>query len=143
MIVKVLIDTNIFIDVFAAHPAFVKSSKAVLDLCEQNLADGFASASAITDMFYLIRKLLHDSEKAYEALGHILNIVKVLPVTNEDVLTAYAAHAPDFEDCLQATCAKANHCSAIVTRDKKGFQQFGIRLLSPEEFVELFKQDDQ
>lgn len=142
MSAKVLIDTNIFIDVFSLNPNFLKDSKAVLELCEHNRVEGFTTASAVTDIFYLIRKLLHDNEKAYQALGHILNIVKVLPVTNEDVLKAYAEHASDFEDCLQATCAKANHCFAIVTRDEKGFKDFGITLLSPSELVNRFAKND-
>jgi predicted nucleic acid-binding protein len=45
-------------------------------------------------------------------------------------------HASDFEDCLLATCAKSNKCSAIVTRNKKDFLEFGITLLSPEELLE-------
>ncbi|MBR3354270.1 MAG: PIN domain-containing protein [Oscillospiraceae bacterium] len=139
MTAKVFVDNNIFIDVFTANPDFLSDSKAVLKLCEQNVIEGYTTASAITDIFYLIRKLLHDRERAYQALGHILNIVKVLPVTNEDVLNAYAEHAPDFVDCLQATCAKANHCSAIVTRDEKGFKNFGITLLSPSAVVDQYK----
>lgn len=138
MAAKLFIDTNIFIDVFTANPEFVQESKAVLRLCEKNQIEGFTTASAITDIFYLIRKLLHDKERAYQALGHILNIVKVLPVTNEDVLKAYAVHASDFEDCLQATCAKANQCAAIVTRDTKGFNDFGIALFSPVDLIKQF-----
>ena len=136
---KVFIDSNIFIDVFSARKDFLEESRQVLALCEENKIEGFTTASAITDIFYLIRKLLQDKEKAYQALGHILNIVKVLPVTNEDVLTAYAMHAPDFEDCLQAVCARRNHCNAIVTRDEKGFKDFGISLLSPSELLSRIK----
>ena len=142
MTAKMFIDTNIFIDVFTANPEFVNESKAVLKLCENNIIEGCTTASAITDIFYLIRKLLRDKEKAYQALGHILNIVKVLPVTNEDVLKAYSEHASDFEDCLQATCAKTNHCTAIVTRDVKGFKDFGITLHSPASLVEQYKQNN-
>ena len=47
------------------------------------------------------------TEAAYRALGAILDIVKVLTVTNDDVLNAYITRAPDFEDCLLATCAKS------------------------------------
>lgn len=62
----------------------------------------------------------------------------VLTVTNEDVLSAYAQRAADFEDCLLATCAKSNRCDAIVTRNKKDFLSFGITLLLPEELLALF-----
>ena len=45
----------------------------------------------------------------------------MLTVTNEDVLPAYLQRVSDFEDCLLATCTKANQCDAIVTRNKKDF----------------------
>lgn len=134
---RVMIDTNIFLDVLAVREPFYANSKAVLNLCESKKIYGFLSASSVTDIFYLIRRQLHSVELAYKALGSILDIVKVLTVTNENVLDAYIQRAPDFEDCLLATCAKANKCDAIVTRNKRDFLSFGITLLSPEEVLEL------
>ena len=133
-----MIDTNIFLDVLLQREPFFESSNAVLKLCEDKKVQGFLSASSATDIFYLVRKGLQSTDSAYKALGSILNIVKILTVTNDDVLNAFMQKAPDFEDCLLATCAKSNKCSAIVTRNKKDFLDFGITLLSPEE---LLKED--
>jgi predicted nucleic acid-binding protein len=133
-----MIDTNILLDVLLAREPFFADSKAVLQLCEDKQVAGFLSASSATDIFYIIRKALQSTDLAYKALGSVLDIVKVLTVTNEDVLSAYLQHAPDFEDCLLATCAKSNQCAAIVTRNKKDFLGFGITLLSPEELLEQF-----
>jgi predicted nucleic acid-binding protein len=131
-----MIDTNILLDVLLEREPFFSSSRAVLQLCESKKVYGFLSASSATDIFYITRKALQSTELAYQALGSILDIVKVLTVTNEDVLSAYMQRAADFEDCLLATCAKSNKCSAIVTRNKKDFLAFGITLLSPEELLE-------
>ena len=73
-----------------------------------------------------------------KALGSVLDIAKVLTVTNEDVLPAYLQRVSDFEDCLLATCTKANQCDAIVTRNKKDFLSFWITLLSPEELLNIY-----
>lgn len=135
---RLMIDTNIFLDVLAEREPFFKDSKAVLDLCENKKVQGFLSASSATDIFYLIRRQLHSVDLAYKVLGSILDIAKVLTVTNEDVLNAYLQRASDFEDCLLATCAKANQCDAIVTRNKKDFLSFGITLLSPEELLNIY-----
>lgn len=135
---RLMIDTNIFLDVLAEREPFFKDSKAVLDLCENKKVQGFLSASSATDIFYLIRRQLHSVDLAYKALGSVLDIAKVLTVTNEDVLNAYLQRASDFEDCLLATCAKANQCDAIVTRNKKDFLSFGITLLSPEELLNIY-----
>jgi predicted nucleic acid-binding protein len=133
---QLMIDTNILLDVLLEREPFFSSSRAVLQLCENKKVYGFLSASSATDIFYITRKALQSTELAYKALGSVLDIVKVLTVTNEDVLSAYMQHASDFEDCLLATCAKSNKCSAIVTRNKKDFLAFGIKLLSPEELLE-------
>lgn len=135
---RLMIDTNIFLDVLAEREPFFKDSKAVLDLCENKRVQGFLPASSATDIFYLIRRQLHSVDLAYKALGSVLDIAKVLTVTNEDVLNAYLQRASDFEDCLLATCAKANQCDAIVTRNKKDFLSFGITLLSPEELLNIY-----
>lgn len=136
---KCMIDTNIILDVLTEREPFYADSKAVLSLCEEKKLQGFISASTATDIFYLIRKALGSAEEAYKALGHILNIVKVLTVTNDDVNTAFLQKAKDFEDCLLATCAKSNKCDGIVTRNKKDFLTFGLTLYSPEEILELVK----
>lgn len=135
---RLMIDTNIFLDVLAERESFFEDSKAVLDLCENKKVQGFLSASSVTDIFYLIRRQFHSVDLAYKALGSVLDIVKAFTVTNEDVLNAYLQRASDFEDCLLATCAKANQCDAIVKRNKKDFLSFGIMLLSPEELLKIY-----
>ena len=140
---RLMIDTNIFLDVLTQREPFYANSRAVLELCENKEIQGFLSASSVTDIYYLIHRHLHNAELAYQALGSILDIVKVLTVTNDDVLNAYLTNAPDFEDCLLATCAKSNKCDAIVTRNKKDYLTFGITLLSPEELLALFPSDTE
>ena len=66
----------------------------------------------------------------------MLGIEKVCIVTNNDVLTAYQRKAKYFENCLVATCAKSIRCDAIVTRNKKAFEEFGICLLTPSELLQ-------
>ena len=135
---RLMIDTNLFLDVLTRREPFYADSKAVLELCESKKVMGFISASSVTDLFYLVRRALHSTDLAYRALGSVLDIAKVLTVTNDDVLNAYLIRAADFEDCLLAVCAKANQCDAIVTRNKKDFLNFGITLLAPGELLDLF-----
>lgn len=130
-----MIDTNIFIDVLLDRELLADSSAQVLTLCENHKFDGFVSASCITDIFYIVRKHTHQTEFAYRAVGKVLEIVKVCPVTNLEVLKAYQAHAKDFEDCLLAMCAESIQCECIVTRNTKDFNEFDIPVFTPEEFL--------
>ena len=122
---KLMIDTNILLDVLLQRNPFFNNSRAVLKLCEDHDVNGFVSASAVTDIFYITRKALGSVEDTYRVISNILNIVKVLTVTNDDVVSAFQVKAKDFEDCLMATCAKSNKCDGIVTRNKKDFLGFG------------------
>ena len=135
---KLMIDTNVILDVLLERSDFYENSKAVLDLCENKKILGFVSASSITDIFYLVRRALKDTDKTYKVIGALLNIVGILNVTQDDVQRAFLQHAKDFEDCLLAECAKSNNCAGIVTRDKKDFQDFGITLYSPEQIIAKF-----
>ena len=111
---KIMCDTNIILDVLLERQPFVEDSYKVLSLCEEH----------------------RSTELAYQAVGKILEIVKVCSVTNSDVLTAYQRKAKDFEDCLVATCAKSIRCDAIVTRNKKDFEEFDICRLTPSELLQ-------
>ena len=138
---RLMIDTNILLDVLIHNDAFYDQSKAVLKLCEDHVVQGFITASAITDIFYITRKALQSVDETYKIIGSIMNIVKILTVTNDDVVNAFQVKARDFEDCLMATCAKSNKCDCIVTRNKKDFLTFGVTLYSPEELLDIFSED--
>ena len=134
----VLIDTNIFLDVFFQRSPFFDDARDILKLCEEQKVHGFLTASSITDIFYILKRSLHDTEASYEALGAVLDIAKIISVTDEDILTAYLMKAPDFEDCLLATCAKSFGCDMIVTRNGRDFNTFNVRTVEPKDFLNEF-----
>ena len=139
---NILIDTNIFLDVFLQRTQFYKDSQSLLKLCEEHEINGFLTASSITDIFYILQRCLHDTEASYDALGAVLDIARVIPVTGEDVLEAYAQKAPDFEDCLLATCARSFGCNAIVTRNGKDFKSFGVETVEPKYLLDTFSDQE-
>lgn len=132
---RMMIDTNIILDVLIRRAEFYECSKSVLKLCEERKIEGFISASAVTDIFYITRRALGSVEDTYRVMNSILNIVRILTVTNEDVIKAFQIKARDFEDCLMATCALSNKCDGIITRNKKDFETFGIEVHRPDEFL--------
>lgn len=139
---RLMIDTNIILDVIIKRQPFYTCSRQVLKLCENKEISGFVSASSITDLYYIIHKYIHDNEKTYGYLGYILDIVKVLPVTNADVLTAFQKRASDFEDCLLATCAKTNQCDGIVTRNADDYKEFEVTVYSPEDISRMYSPEN-
>lgn len=136
--IKALIDTNIFLDTFLEREGFYEDSRAILKLCEDGLIKGFIPASSITDIFYILRKGLHDNNAAYEYLGAVLYIVKIIPVTEEDILNAYSLKATYFEDCLLSVCADPFGCDMIITRNTKDFSGFKVPAVNPKTILEKF-----
>ena len=130
---RMMIDTNVILDVLLQREPFYTESKKVLRLCEQKKILGFVSASTITDIFYITRKATGSVDETYRVISSILKFVNVLSVSNDDVNRALQIKARDFEDCLLAVCAKSNKCDAIVTRNAKDFEPFDIPLLLPEQ----------
>ena len=53
---KILIDTNIILDVLCNRKEFVDDSKSILNLCEINEIDGYLSALSIPNIVYIMRK---------------------------------------------------------------------------------------
>lgn len=132
---KIMCDTNVILDVLLEREPFFEYSYKILEMCENKTLNGYISASSVTDIYYLVRKHTHSNDIAYNAVGKLLEIVKVCSVTNENVLEAYQKKAKDFEDCLVATCANSIQCACIVTRNKKDFEEFDINLFTPEELL--------
>ena len=136
---KLLIDTNIILDFLLEREPFYDNSKEILKLCALKKFQGFITASSVTDIFYIVHKALKNTDETYKILTPILNIFEILNVTSNDVKKAFAVKAKDFEDCLMAECAKSNKLTGIVTRNYKDFQDFNVKLYSPENIIGKFE----
>ena len=85
---KIMCDTNVILDVMLEREPFVEASASVLQLCENKNIEGYTTASCITDIFYIVRKYLHSTDKAYYAVEKVLEIVKVCDVKTQHVQKA-------------------------------------------------------
>ena len=59
-------------------------------------------------------------------------------MTKGSVDWAIDSQMPDFEDAMQYECALAAKMDVIVTRDKSGFADAEIPVLTPTEFVSKY-----
>ena len=132
---RILIDTNVILDVLFDRAQFVGDSVAVLHMCEEGFAEGLVTSKAITDIYCFLRKQLHSENRARSVLRRLLTLVTVCDVTAENIMEALEEENSNFEDAVMAACAKAEGCSLIITRNKKHFAGTGVKCLTPEEFV--------
>ena len=62
---KVLIDTNVILDVLYKREGFYEDSLKIWKLCETRKLDGYISALSIPNIVYILRREL-DPEKTLE-----------------------------------------------------------------------------
>ncbi|MFN0168771.1 MAG: PIN domain-containing protein [Bryobacteraceae bacterium] len=128
---KVLIDTNVILDVLLDRHPHIIASAAVWAAVEAGRAEGVMAAHAVTNLYYLIRKD-RGLTTANRMLSLILRVFGVATVDAAVIHDALNSTAPDFEDSVTASAAKLAGCVLIVTRDPKGFRGSAVPALAPE-----------
>lgn len=133
---RVLLDTNVIIDVLAKREPFYRDALMVLRYSEMGRITGIITASCVTDIMYILRKYLHTPQlrKSVQSLVSILN---VCDVTKEDILQAFALEMADYEDALQAQCASKSDTQYVITRNTKDFANSPIKAIEPHKFLAL------
>lgn len=135
---RVLVDTNIVMDALSGREPFFEDSYRVITLCSDNKAEGCLAAHTITNLFYLLRKQFSDETRRELLLG-LFNIFYIEHIDAMKIKEALRhSDFRDFEDCLQAECAKAVFADYIVTRNIKDFKASKIPCLTPGEFCSMF-----
>jgi len=134
---KILLDTNVILDVLLDRKPHAAASTAVWAAIETGVAEGMLAAHAVTTIHYLIQKEL-GTIKAKRIVSAILNVFDVAAVDEAILQEALQLPLADFEDAVTAAAARSAGCEYIVTRDPKGFRGSPIRSLTPEAITPLF-----
>jgi predicted nucleic acid-binding protein len=132
---KAFIDTNLILDVLAERRPFYETSARIWELVEGRDFKGYLSATSLTDIFYILNKQL-GPEKAYHSVNKIMMVFDITSVSQADIRKALNLGFKDFEDALQAVCAKKIGATYLITRNTEDFQQAeGVEVMDPETFL--------
>ena len=132
---KVLIDTNIILDVLCNRVDFAEASSAVWKYCEVKKIAGCISALSIPNIVYILRKEL-DPQKTQSVVDRLFLIFQVVDLKAEDLKKAAAMKLSDFEDAVQMSCAARIKADFIVTRNIRDFSESSIVAIKPSELLE-------
>ena len=132
---KVLIDTNVILDVLYKREWFYEDSLKIWKLCETRKIDGYISALSIPNIVYILRREL-DSEKTLEVINNINLVFKIYDLKSEIIMQAAEKKTKDYEDALQMVTAQKLKASFIVTRNIKDFTGSKIIAVKPSELLE-------
>ena len=132
---KILIDTNVILDVLCNRTDFVEDSLKVFKYCEVNQITGCISAMSVPNIVYIMRKEL-DSERIKEILTTLTSLFTVVDLREADLLKAADLDFADYEDALQSVCATRVKANYIVTRNIKDFKNSPVPAIKPSELFE-------
>jgi predicted nucleic acid-binding protein len=138
---KVLIDTNVIIDILEQREGFFRDSYRLIQLAAQGRLEVFMSAGAVTDVYYIISRSLHDTGKAREKIIALTVLIGLCDTTAGDIHTALALDINDFEDAVIASAAKRERADYIVTRNENDFTNSPVPAISPARFLRQFAED--
>lgn len=135
---KVLIDTNVIMDVLVGREPFLQMSRFVVRLCDEGVIEGYLAAHSITNLFYMLRKY-YDADECHDIVLNLFDIFTVVGIDESNLMAALKNKSfHDFEDCLQVECGKEVKADYIITRDLKDFTHSDIECLTPAEFHDIF-----
>lgn len=132
---KVLLDTNILLDVLCNRPDFVENSLRVFRYCETKQITGYISALSVPNIAYIMRKEL-TQERTREILTTLTSLFTVVELRKGDLLKAAELDFADYEDALQAVCAARVKANYIVTRNIKDFKNSPVPAIKPAELFD-------
>ncbi|MGB7891963.1 MAG: PIN domain-containing protein [Microcoleus sp.] len=132
---KILIDTNIIVDVALDREPFFAESDRILTLVEEAQIQGYISASTFSDLYYIIRRD-RGRDWTLDFLRQLATFCQVATVDNSVISMALTCNFKDFEDAIQYSTAVINRIDAIVTRNPRDFPVTTPRILTPNQLIQ-------
>ena len=131
---KVLIDTNVIVDVALEREPFYAESDRILTFVEEGHIQGYISASTFSDLYYIIRR---DKGRDWtlDFLRQLATFCQVATVDNSVISIALTCNFKDFEDAIQYSTAVINLIDAIVTRNPRDFPVNTPRIVTPNQLI--------
>ena len=129
---KVLIDTNVVIDVIDANrPCHAEA----IGLFERQDVEICVIVTSLKDSYYILNRIYRDEARARDDVKTIMQATTILDITAADAWEAIASDEPDFEDGLVRSVAETSRVDVLITRDAEAFGACRIPKMTAAEFL--------
>lgn len=135
---RILLDTNVVLDVLLAREPHLAASAAVLGAVEAELLTGLLGATTVTTLHYLATRAVGPG-RARRHITTLLSLCEIAPIDAEVLRDALALGFPDYEDAVLHEAARRARAKGIVTRDQVGFKRAQLPIYSPPELLALLR----
>jgi predicted nucleic acid-binding protein len=127
---KVLVDTDVLLDVALSRRDFFDASARVLNWAEAEPGQAAIAWHSLSNLAYLVRPDVRPF------IRELLQFVEVATVGTETARLAVEMPLVDLEDALQVASAVAFGASFLITRNLAHYRRSPIPAVSPTQFLE-------
>ena len=131
---RVVVDTNVVLDVLLERPAFVADSARLLAAVAERRVVGVLAGHAVTTVYYVYRRG-RTREVARQKVATLLSVFEVAPVGRAELEAALASPFADYEDGVVHAAAVASRADAVVTRNGDDFGASALPVYTPAEML--------
>ena len=136
---NVFLDINVIIDFMGEREGFFDDAATIFAMIEDRSIRASASALTIVNCAYILKKAFK-SDIMLSKIEALCQMLDVMPINRSQLIDAVQLKPFDYEDAVQFLSALPYHPDVIITRDKKGFIDFGILVMTPAEFISRVKE---
>ena len=136
---RVIVDTNVVLDVLLARRPFVDAAVKLFGLIEQSRIEGLLCATTITTIDYLLTQSL-PRPQSREALRRLIELFEIAPVNRPVIEEAFRSRIVDFEDAVLEQSGRLAGADAIVTRNTRDFHHSILKALGPDELLSAIEE---
>jgi len=136
---NVFLDTNVIIDFMGEREVFFDDAAAIFTMIEDGKICASASALTIVNCAYILKKAFNQ-DIMLSKIQVLCQMLDVTPIERTQLVNAIQLKSYDYEDAVQYLSALPYHPDVIITRDKKGFSDFDILVMTPAEFINRVKE---
>ena len=133
---KILLDTNIVLDLLMDRMPFSDTAVELFSKVEDGTIIGYLCGTTITTVYYLASRTL-GAARAQEEIRKLLSLFEVAPVNRLVLESALVVDFNDFEDAVIHEAACHVGADAIVTRNLKDFKKSRIPVYTSEELARV------
>ncbi|MGJ8638803.1 MAG: PIN domain-containing protein [Opitutaceae bacterium] len=129
---RILLDTNVVLDVWLAREPFWKDSAALLAKAERKEIEGWICPTTITTLQYLGKKVLGERQTR-SLLDQLITICKVGEMSRRTIKVALESEISDFEDAVVEAVSIGSNIELIATRNIGDFKKSRIEAKEPSQ----------
>lgn len=130
---RIFLDTNVLLDVLLKREPFFLAAQEIWSETIKGALEAGISVLSIHNIFFILNKL-GNKKKAYQAIEEISHSFCLVEVSEAITQQAIAMKWPDFEDAVQYLCAREFGAEVFITRDRKGFKESSLPILTSHQF---------